>query len=174
MKKLFLLISIAFFLWSCNERKALHVHFDDPDTYYLEKSDLPELELHQDVYVPAYSNLYYESNVRKTYFTVILSLRNIGFTDTIYIDRIEYYDSEGGLLRQFIDKVLVLRPMESVEYIVESTDKKGGPGANFVVSYAGKANLSNPPFIESVMLGDIDGYGFSFTSPGIEINNKPK
>ena len=147
----------------------MHVHFDDPDTYYIEKSELPDLDIHQDVYVPAYSNLYYEGDVRKTYFTVILSLRNITFTDSIYFDEIEYYDSEGKLLREFISKVLVLRPMESIEFIIESTDKKGGPGANFVVSYSGRSNLKNPPFIEAVMLGDIDGYGFSFSSPGIEI-----
>lgn len=169
MKKLFSVIIFAFIFSSCNQDRALHVHFDDPDTYYIEKSELPDLDIHQDVYVPAYSNLYYEGDVRKTYFTVILSLRNITFTDSIYFDEIEYYDSEGKLLREFISKVLVLRPMESIEFIIESTDKKGGPGANFVVSYSGRSNLKNPPFIEAVMLGDIDGYGFSFSSPGIEI-----
>jgi hypothetical protein len=146
------------------------VHFDDADVLLIEKTALPDLEIHQDVYVPAYSNLYYESDVRKTYFTVILSLRNITFTDSIYFDKIEYYDSEGNLLREYIDKVLILRPMESIEYIVESSDKKGGPGANFIVSYWGRSNLKNPPFIEAVMLGDVDGYGFSFSSPGIDIN----
>lgn len=170
MKKLIFLSIITFIFSSCNQDKELHVHFDDPDTYYIEKSELHDLDIHQDVYVPAYSNLYYESDVRKTYFTVILSLRNVTFTDSIYFERIEYYDSEGKLLREFSEKVLVLRPMESFEYIIESTDKKGGPGANFVVSYSGKSNLTNPPFIEAVMLGNIDGYGFSFSSPGIEIN----
>ena len=170
MKKIIFTFFLAYILVSCNNYKALHVHFDDPYTYYIDISALPDLEIHQDVYVPAYSNLYYESDVRKTYFTVILSLLNITFTDSIYFNRIEYYDSEGKLLREFIDQVLVLRPMESIEYIIESNNKQGGPGANFVVSYSGRSNLKNPPFIESVMLGDIDGYGFSFSSPGIEIN----
>lgn len=170
MKKLIFISIFAFIFFSCNQDKELHVHFDDPDTYCIEKAALPNLEFHQDVYVPAYSNLYYESDVRKTYFTVILSLRNITFTDSIYFNRIEYYDSEGKLLREFSEKVLVLRPMESFEYIIESTDKKGGPGANFYISYSSKTDLKNPPFIEAVMLGNIDGYGFSFSSPGIEIN----
>lgn len=169
MKKLIFFFLFTFILASCEENRKLHVHFDDSDTYFIEKSEAPDLEIHQDVYVPAYSNLYYERAVRKTYFTVILSIRNISFSDSIYIERIEYYDSEGKLLREFINKILILRPMESIEYIVESTDKKGGPGANFVVSYSGKSNLKNLPFIESVMLGDVDGYGFSFSSPGIEI-----
>lgn len=170
MKKLIFISILAFIFSSCQEYEKIHIHLDDPDAYYIEKTELPDLEIHKEIYVPAYSNLYYEKDVRKTYFTVILSLRNITFTDTIYFDRIEYYDSEGKLLRGFSNKVLVLRPMESFEYIVESTDKKGGPGANFVVSYSGKSDLKNPPYIEAVMLGNIDGYGFSFSSPGIEIN----
>lgn len=169
MYKQIFLILLTFMLISCDEHRKLHVHFDDADVLLIEKSTLPDLEIQQDVYVPAYSNLYYESNVRKTYFTVILSLRNISFTDSIYFDKIEYYDSEGKLLRKYIEKVLILRPMESIEYIVESSDKKGGPGANFIVSYRGRSNLKNPPFIEAVMLGDVDGYGFSFSSPGIDI-----
>jgi hypothetical protein len=60
--------------------------------------------------------------------------------------------------------------MESTEFIVESSDKKGGPGANFIVSYWGKSNIKNPPFIEAFMPRDVDGYGFSFSSPGININ----
>lgn len=170
MKKIMFVSILVFIFSSCNQNRELHVHFDDPDTYFIRKDELPDLEFHQDVYVPAYSNLYYERDVRKTYFTVILSLRNITFSDSIYFDRIEYYDSEGKLLREISDKVLVLRPMESFEYIIESSDKKGGPGANFVVSYSGKSNLKNKPYIEAVMLGNIDGYGFSFSSPAIEIN----
>ena len=169
MKKLILVIIIAFIFSSCFQNKKFHLHFDDPDTFFIEKTELPNLEIHKDIYVPAYSNLYYESDVQKTYFAVILSLRNITFTDTIYFDRIEYYNSEGKLLREFIDKILVLRPMESIEYIVESKDKKGGPGANFVVSYAGRSNLKNLPYIETIMIGNFANYGFSLSSPGIEI-----
>ena len=169
MKKLFYVFTIAIVFSSCYEDKKLQLHFDDPNTFFIEKAELPDLEIHKDIYVPAYSDLYYESDVRRTYFTVILSLRNISFTDSIYFDRIEYYDSEGKLLREFISKVLVLRPMESIEYIVEPSDKKGGTGANFVVSYSGRSNLKNPPYIEAIMLGNIGNYGFSFSSPGIEI-----
>ena len=74
------------------------------------------------------------------------------------------------MLRKFNNKVLVLRPMESIDYIIEASDKKGGPGANFVVSYSGKSNLINPPFIESIMIGTIGNYGFCFSSPGVKIN----
>ena len=170
MKMLICAIFIVFMFTSCSQDKKLHLHFDHPDTLFIEKAALPDLAIHQYVYVPAYSNLYYESDFRKTYFTVILSLRNTTFNDSIYFDRIEYYDSEGKLLREFIENILVLRPMESIEYIIESPEKKGGAGANFVVSYSGRSNLKNPPYIEAIMLGNISNYGFSFSSRGIEIN----
>ena len=170
MKKIIFVFLLAFIFSSCNQDRKLHVHFDDPSTLFIEKSELPDMVIHKDIYVAAYSNLYYESDVRKTYFTVILSLRNINFTDSIYFDKIEFYDSEGKLLREFIKDILVLRPMESIEYIIESPEKKGGAGANFVVSYSGRSNLKNPPYIEAIMLGNISNYGFSFSSPGIEIN----
>jgi len=170
MRQLILFLVYIIIFTSCSQDKKLHLHFDHPDTLFIEKAALPDLAIHQDVYVPAYSNLYYESDFRKTYFTVILSLRNTTFADSIYFDRIEYYDSNGKLLREFIKEVLVLRPMESIEYIIESPDKEGGAGANFVVSYLGRSNLKNPPYIEAIMLGNISNYGFSFSSPGIEIN----
>lgn len=161
----------VFIFSSCQQDKEIHLHFDDLDALMINKADLPDLEIRKNVYVPAYSNLYYETDLRKTYFTVTLSLRNISFIDSVYFDRIEFYDSEGKLLRTFIDEILVLRPMESIEYIIESPDKKGGAGANFIVSYYAKANVKNLPYIEAIMLGNVWNYGFCFSSPGIELSD---
>lgn len=169
MGRLISVIIFSFIFYSCIEDKEMHIHFDDSDSYYIEKSEATNLEIHQEVYVPAYSNLYYETDQRKAFFTVILSLRNISFTDSIYFDHIQYYDSEGKMIREFSEKILVLRPMESFEYIIESPNKEGGPGANFVVGYASKAILKNPPFIEAIMMGTIGNYGFAFSSPSIDI-----
>lgn len=171
MQKLFFLLGCIFIFLSCNNDREIHLHFDDLDALMINEEDLPDLEIHKSVYVPAYSNLYYKTDVQKTYFTVTLSLRNISFVDSVFFDRIEFYDSEGKLLRSFIDKVLVLRPMESIEYIIESPDKKGGAGANFIVSYYARANINNLPYIEAIMLGNVSNFGFGFSSPGIEIND---
>lgn len=170
MRNLILPFFVLLAFLSCTEEKELHVHFDDLDTYYIEKDQLPKMGQQHAVYVPAYSNLYYENDLRKAYFTVVLSLRNVSFTDSVYFDQIQFYSSEGKLLKEFNDKILVLRPMESFEYIVESPNKQGGPGANFIINYVTKTNLKNPPFIEAVMLGTIGNYGFAFTSPGINID----
>jgi hypothetical protein len=170
MRTTFYLILAALFLVAC-ESKQFNLQYEHTDLLYVEKEKIQHLEIQQDVYVPAYSDIYYETENKKTYLTVILSLRNISFIDTIYFDRIDYYGSSGKLIREYIDKALVLRPMESMEYIVKAADKQGGAGANFVVSYRAKSNLKNHPYIESVMMGNLDNYRFSFSSPGVPINN---
>ncbi|PLW98721.1 MAG: hypothetical protein C0591_03885 [Marinilabiliales bacterium] len=169
IRKTILVAFTAILLIACQENK-FKLQYDHQNVLYIEKSAIPELEINESVYVPAYSDLYYESQQKKTFFTVILSLRNISFTDTLYFTNIDYYNSHGKLLRKYIDQVLVLRPMESMEYIVEEAEKEGGTGANFVVGYSAKANLKNHPFIESIMMGNLDNYRFAFTSPGVRIN----
>ncbi|MEJ2596443.1 MAG: DUF3124 domain-containing protein [bacterium] len=169
MKYAIPLLLFLFILSSCDHQK-FELHYDHDNVAYIDKAALPELSIHKNIYVPAYSDIYYETEDKVTYLTVILSVRNISFKDTIYVDGIEYYNSSGKLVHSYIDKVLMLRPMESMEYIVRSTDKKGGSGANFVVSYHAAEHIKNLPLIESVMMGNLDNYRFSFTSRGVEIN----
>lgn len=170
MKQFLLLFLTVFILASCQESE-FKLQYEHKNTLYVEKETLSPMEIQQDVYVPAYSDIYYESEDKKTFLTVILSLRNTSFSDTLYFDKIDYYSSSGELLKNYIDKILVLRPMESMEYIVKASEKKGGAGANFVVSYQAKSNLKNPPFIESIMMGNLDGYRFAFTSSSVPIEN---
>lgn len=168
MKHLLVVFLTALIFTSCQENE-FKLQYEHKNVTYVDKEALQPMGYQQDVYVAAYSDIYYESEEKKTYLTVILSLRNISFTDTLYFDKINYYSSSGELLKSYIDKVLVLLPMESMEYIVKASEKKGGPGANFVVSYQAKSNLKNPPYIESVMMGNLDGYRFSFTSSAVPI-----
>ncbi len=49
MKKLILVIIIAFSFSSCFQDKELHLQFDDPDTFFIEKIELPDLEIHKDI-----------------------------------------------------------------------------------------------------------------------------
>jgi hypothetical protein len=165
-----LCVLIGFFILTGCTPDKYSLQYDHKDVTYIDRESLPDLDLAQQVYVPAYSDIYYETENKNTYLTVVLSLRNISFTDTLYFDKIEYYNSGGILLKNYINKVLVLRPMESMEYIVREADKEGGAGANFVVSYMARSNLKNPPYIETIMMGNLDNYRFAFSSPGIPIH----
>jgi hypothetical protein len=122
----------------------------------------------QDVYVPAYSHIYSGNNDWPFLLTVTVSIRNIDPNHPIAIELVDYYETQGKLLKQFLDKPVTLKAMESIRYIIPEKDKEGGSGANFIVRW--KADmLVNPPLIESVMIGTRSQQGISFTSRGQEI-----
>ena len=90
MKQFLLLILTAFILASCQENE-FKLQYEHKDVLYIDKEALQPMGFQQDIYVAAYSDIYYESVEKKTYLTVILSLRNTSFTDTLYFDKIDYY-----------------------------------------------------------------------------------
>lgn len=165
---MFLIIISLGILTGCqNANQQLSI--EETDHLFIEKNELPAFATTHKVYVPAYSNLYYLDGGRKSYFTVVLSLRNTSFTDSIYFTKVEYYNSRGNLIKDYLKNPLVLRPMESIEYIVEQSDDTGGAGANFIVDYRANALMKNKPVIEAVMIGSIGNYGYSFKSDGVEL-----
>lgn len=167
MKILPFLFSVVL-LTSCYKSHIQHSTIDNTNNH-ISINEMPEFREFQKVYVPAYSNLYYLDGNSKLYYTVVLSLRNISFNDTLYFTSIDYYRDNGQLLRSYIDSPLMLKPMQSIEYIVEQEDKEGGAGANFVVTYGLQESMKNLPLIETVMSGTAGQYGFAFKSEGIPI-----
>jgi len=127
-----------------------------------------ELSKGQNVYVPAYSHIYSGSKERPFLLTVILSIRNIDPIHPIKIPMVDYYETQGKLLKKYIDKPLTLRPLESLRYVIPEKDKSGGSGANFIVEWHSDQPV-NRPIIESIMIGAQSSQGISFTSRGQEI-----
>jgi hypothetical protein len=120
------------------------------------------------VYVPAYSHIYSGNHERPFLLTVTLSIRNIDTMHQIKVTAVDYYETQGKLLRKKIDKPLTLNPLESLRYVIPESDKSGGSGANFIVDWYSDIP-DNQPIIESVMIGAKSGQGISFTSRGREI-----
>ena len=120
------------------------------------------------VYVPAYSHIYSGNKERPFLLTVTLSIRNVDPKRQIIITVVDYYETQGKLLKKHIDKPLTLKPLESVRYIIPEKDKSGGSGANFIVEWRAE-KVVNPPVIESVMIGTQSSQGISFISRGREI-----
>ena len=52
-----------------------------------------------------------------------------------------------------------------MEFVVLHGDTAGGPGANFLIQWAGPAEIDEP-LIEAVMIGQSGNAGISFTSTG--------
>lgn len=130
--------------------------------------DPSSLKSGQTVYVPIYSSIYnrYEGNL--LHMTAILSIRNISMKNELVISKVDYYDTNGKLLKSFIDRPFSLGPLSTKDFVIPETDLTGGTGANFVVKWDAK-HLIALPIIESVMIGELGNKGFSFTSRGKEI-----
>jgi len=125
----------------------------------------------QTIYVPAYSHIYSGSKERPFLLTVTLSIRNIDLKDQIKITTADYYETQGHLLKKHINSPIILKPLESLRYVIPENDKSGGSGANFIVAWKAEKPV-NPPIVESVMIGTQAQQGISFTSRGRAIISK--
>jgi len=119
----------------------------------------------QTIYVPAYSHIYIGNREQPFFLTVTLSIRNIDPKHQIKITVINYYETQGKLLKKYLEKPVILNPLESLRYIIPESDKAGGSGANFIVEWKSD-KLANPPIVESIMISTKSRQGVSFTSRG--------
>jgi Protein of unknown function (DUF3124) len=115
--------------------------------------------------------VYYGDRERKILLTVILSIRNTDPDHAISIDKVNYFDSDGKLIKSYLSHPLNLKPMASTRFIVKESDTFGGSGANFIVVWKADKEV-NEPIIEGVMIGATGQQGISFTSRGKAIRNK--
>lgn len=135
---------------------------------YTEKRDL---SLRDTVYVPIYSDIYSKTKDVRFNLTATLSIRNTSLSDSIYIEDIDYYDSNGRLVRNYLEKVLLLPPMHSIEYVIEEDDTEGGTGANFIINW-GATVMDVKPVFQGVMISTHGQQGISFLTEGIPISRK--
>lgn len=119
------------------------------------------------VYVPVYSDIYQRTRNERTLLTSTLSIHNTSETDTLYLSRIDYYNTEGKLVRKYIESTIFLTTFETLEYVVDEEDKTGGSGANFIIEWYGNEKLN--PIFQAVMIGGLGNKSFSFTTEGVEV-----
>ena len=113
---------------------------------------IPTTSRGQTVYVPVYSHVYGGDREQKVMLTATLSIRNTDSIHAISIRSVDYYDSEGTLIRRYLQQPVNLKTMAAVRYVVAESDKAGGSGASFVVRWTSVAPVKQP-LVESVMIG---------------------
>jgi hypothetical protein len=119
----------------------------------------------QTVYVPLYSHIYSGDREQPFYLAATLSIRNTDRKHTITLIAVDYYDSQGKFLKHYLEKPLPLNAMATKRYVVPESDKSGGSGAKFIVTWQGEQPVAEP-LIESVMISTKTQQGISFTSRG--------
>lgn len=168
MKKLQFIFTVSFviLLSACNTKQDEKVHLPSP-VYNYAKIEDSLFTVKQSVYVPIYSDIYLMDGSKTQQLTATLSIRNISFKDSIYVTSVNYYGSQGELIKEYTPSKILVKPMSSVEFVVEQAESKGGPGANFVVNW-GAVRSANNPLIQAVINNNSHA-SVSFVTYGIVI-----
>ena len=162
-------ISFVSVMPSCNDKKNNPAIHYPTEQYEYTSLDTSKAIIKNVVYVPIYSHMYMVNGTRPTNFAATLSIRSTDFSDSIYVTKVDYYNSKGEIIKKYIDKVLLLKPMHSSEFIVEENDTEGGAGAYFIINWSALKYV-NEPLIQAVMLSTVSSLGFSFKTEGIKLN----
>lgn len=101
----------------------------------------------------------------------MLSIRNTDPNNSITVIKADYYDTTGKMIDGYVTRPIKLRPLESTYIYLKEYDKRGGPGANFIVKWQSDKKV-NQPIIEGVMMGS--SRGISFICPGQIITEHTK
>ena len=149
------------FLTSCIERNP-NLKADkviDERTVEVNKATGNEKRTVEDeVYVPIYSDIYNKTKNEKVLLTATLSIRNTSKNDTLYLDNVDYYDTGGTLVRHYLDHPIYLKPLESIDYVIEEQDNTGGSGANFIIDWYAAKPMK--PIFQAVMIGGLAQQAF--------------
>lgn len=117
------------------------------------------------VYVPIYSSIYYENGKRTLELAATLAIHNIDPDHSITVTRADYFNAEGKLIKRYLEKPIILGPLQTTNIVINRTDTTGGTGANFLVDWNSKGLVASP-LIEAVMANASSNLGIAFTSTG--------
>ncbi|MBO0341849.1 MAG: DUF3124 domain-containing protein [Allomuricauda sp.] len=166
MSKLSSLILFILIL-SCAEKSKEEVSSIDPVNWNNRMAEIANLDslVNGTSYLSIYSEIYSETEHRTHNLTSTISMRNTNLKDTVYINKAEYFDTKGSPIRTYFDRPIYIKPMETVEIVIDEKDRSGGTGANFLFQWSIKPN-SHEPYFEGVMISTSGQQGLSFTTQG--------
>ena len=115
-------------------------------------------------YVPVYSHIYVSEN-KYTRLSISLNIRNTDPSKDLYVESVDYYNTDGKLIKQYLSSPHILKPMASIDYLVKLEDMSGGNGAKFLVNVASKNKTSNP-IIQAIMANTLGNSNLCFLTQG--------
>jgi hypothetical protein len=175
----FFLILTIIFLTSCTlpgnlqKPKSDSNQVTQPHVKMVILDNKTEIIRGQTIYVPVYSQIYYENQQNQFHLSATLSIRNTDMTHPIIITSVRYYDTQGKLIKHYLEQPVELSSLASMDFVVERTDTSGGSGANFIVEWIATTTVSEP-VVEAVMISAVSNQGISFISHGRVIKNHNK
>ena len=117
----------------------------------------------QVLYMPVYSNIPYSE--KKNYdLSAFLAIHNTDLKNRIKITRVDFFNTDGKVVDQFIVADQWLAPLATAIFTIPRKDQSG-TGANFLVEWMADQPV-NEPLIESIMKDLSGNLGLSFLSLG--------
>ncbi|MCW3788235.1 DUF3124 domain-containing protein [Plebeiibacterium sediminum] len=169
MKAVFKILFILLLMTSCQNKTVVE---QMPKVNWESKKVINQdlsVMMHGKTYLPVYSHIYHTQEHKTFDLTITVGIRNISVSDTVYITKADYFNTEGHNIRQYIKEPIFIKPMETIEIVIAEEDKEGGSGANFMFDWA-VSNPNNHPLFEAVMISTYGQQGLSFTTRGVEVN----
>ncbi|MCF2148309.1 DUF3124 domain-containing protein [Desmonostoc muscorum LEGE 12446] len=130
-----------------------------------------QIAMGQSIYVPVYSHIYHHNRQEIFELAVTLSIRNTDLNNPMVVTSVRYYNSDGKLVKQYLEHPIQLDALASTEFFINRNDTSGGLGANFIVDWVAQTEISEP-IVEAVMIGTDFQQGISFTSSGRVIKSQ--
>lgn len=169
MARIILLLILTLTINSCEQKKVISsIHQENWENRTIDFKPNDSL-ISGNTYLAVYSQIYSQSEHRTQDLTVTVSMRNINLTDTVYVFKAIYFDTQGKEIRSYLKNPIFLAPMETAEIVIDEIDKEGGTGANFLFEWKVTKN-TNEPFFEGIMISTSGQQGLSFTTQGRRIN----
>ncbi len=164
---LFPMLLVLIITMSCDPKGGNKTDLNKRDAKYLvitaeEYNDLL-LTRGEVIYVAVYSEIFGANPDKKIQLSATLSVRNISIDSEIIVSKVDFYDTHGILIRNYLKNPVRLKPLETISYLVEYKDTQGGDGANFIVEWVSEQEVAEP-IVEAVMIGVSSGLGISFIS----------
>jgi len=166
---LFTVCAVGVLLSGCQDKPAERIAetIEEAGHFHPVKASVAELTKRHTVYVPAYSHIYTSKNMYEE-MGITLSIRNTDDRMRLLVEKIVYYNTGGDVVETFLSEPHVLDPMGTIDFVVNLDDMRGGSGANFIVEWAGKPELSDP-VIQAVMVNVSGAKAFAFATDGVTV-----
>jgi hypothetical protein len=119
----------------------------------------------QTIFVPAYSEIFFGSSNQTMDLTVTLAIHNTDFDNPIIIQSVNFYDTNGLLVQDYVVEAQELAPLATIGFVVPDSDTSGGWGSNFIVEW-GAEQAVHEPVIEAIMVSSQGTHGISIISEG--------
>lgn len=163
----FFLSTILFF--SCKEQK-----FEAPPSTQWKNNfvlfDTINTNLkHGQTHLSVYSSVYSKTEHRTHELTATVSMRNLSMKDSLFITTADYFNTKGEKIKTYLNGIIGLGPLETVEIVIGQNNIAGGTGGNFVFDWY--TSITSPHF-EAIMISTSGQQGISFRTEGINLLDK--